>query len=65
MKNDMAMRGMIAAFTILSVAAAAHAQEKPITTDRPDFVESSLTVGQGRFQIETSVARERHSNAGV
>ena len=65
MKNFMAMRGMTAAFTILSMAAAAHAEEKPIGTDRPDFVESSQTVGQGRFQIETSVARERHSNAGV
>ena len=65
MKNDIAMRGMIAAFTILAVAGAVHAQEKPISTDRPDFVESSQTVSQGRFQIETSVARDRHNNAGM
>ncbi|MEA9828473.1 transporter [Xanthomonas campestris pv. raphani] len=33
--------------------------EDPIATDRPDFVESSLTVGHQRLQIETSVAAER------
>lgn len=30
--------------------------EDEIATDRPDFVESSATVGKSRFQIETSVA---------
>jgi len=30
--------------------------DDPIATDRPDFVESSQTVGLGRWQIETSVA---------
>jgi hypothetical protein len=30
-----------------------------IATDRPDFVESSATVGAGRVQIETSVALAR------
>jgi hypothetical protein len=30
-----------------------------IVTDRPDFVESSATVGAGAVQIETSVAHER------
>jgi hypothetical protein len=45
----------------------AHAQEQssdaPLKTDRPDFVESSETVGKGRFQVETSflVERERSS----
>lgn len=36
-----------------------------IATDRPDFVESSNVVGAGRWQIETSVAYERDSAAGV
>lgn len=31
----------------------------PIATDRPDFVESSQTVGAHRVQIETSLAWER------
>lgn len=37
----------------------------PIATDRPDFVESSRTVGAGRWQMETSVAFDRDSDAGV
>lgn len=37
----------------------------PLATDRPDFVESSNTVGAGRVQIETSVAYEDDSQGGV
>jgi hypothetical protein len=36
-----------------------------IATDRPDFVESSVVVGKGRAQIETSVAYERSRHDGV
>jgi len=32
------------------------AEEDKIATDRPDFVESSATVGKNRFQVETSIA---------
>lgn len=35
------------------------ADDDALVTDRPDFVESSLTVGKGRVQIETSVAYDR------
>ncbi|QNH12832.1 transporter [Xanthomonas sp. SI] len=45
--------------TLFGIASLAHAEEEPIATDRPDFVESSLTVGDHRLQVETSVAWER------
>lgn len=44
---------------------AAHAEEEPMATDRPDVVESSNVVGKGRFQIETSFASESNKVAGV
>jgi hypothetical protein len=46
-------------------AALAATTEEPIATDRPDFVESARSVGKGRLQIETSIARERDADAGV
>jgi hypothetical protein len=39
--------------------------EDRISTDRPDFVESSLVVGKGRFQIETSFSLERNRDADL
>lgn len=53
----------IAMATVL--AGAARAEEEPIATDRPDFVESSDVVGKGRVQLETSLAWERDRQGGV
>ena len=39
--------------------------EEPISTDRPDFVESSDVVGKGRFQLETGFSSERNKADGV
>lgn len=47
------------------LAAPARADDEPIATDRPDFVESSDVVGKGRFQLETSLAWERDRTGGV
>ena len=41
------------------------ADDDQIVPDRPDFVESSIAVGKGRFQLETSLAAERDRSAGV
>lgn len=60
------LKSCAAALALSFCGAVAHAEESDtITTDRPDFVESAKTVGKGRFQIETSIARERNSDAGV
>ena len=55
----------LAAVFALSSAALAAEPDDTIATDRPDFIETSKTVGHGRLQIETSIARERNSDAGV
>jgi hypothetical protein len=39
--------------------------EAVMTTDRPDFGESSEVVGKGRFQIETGLQSERSSGGGL
>ncbi|CBA15870.1 transporter [Xanthomonas albilineans] len=44
---------------LYSIANLACAEQEPITTDRPDFVESSLTVGDRHLQVETGIVWER------
>ncbi|NHF68259.1 transporter [Xanthomonas hortorum] len=54
------MKPRILASCLILFGVVGHARaEDPIATDRPDFVESSLTVGDRRLQVETSVAWER------
>ncbi len=43
----------------------AYADEETIITDRPDFVESSDVVGNGKMQIEVGLNVERNNDAGV
>ncbi|MDG0852631.1 transporter [Roseateles puraquae] len=44
---------------LLALPRLASAEDEPIATDRPDFVESSDVVGKGRVQLETSLAWAR------
>lgn len=50
------------AFALLFSGAAC--ADDGIATDRPDFVESSATVGKGWAQVETSVAYEKDTRRG-
>jgi hypothetical protein len=60
-----------AATTVLLVAMAlpgtkaAAEDADAISTDRPDFVESSNVVGKGVFQVETSLSYERDRSNGA
>ncbi|WP_235566358.1 transporter [Methylibium sp. Root1272] len=56
------MKPLTAAAALLCYLVPAHADDG-ISTDRPDFVESSQVVGKGRFQLETGLARERSDDA--
>jgi hypothetical protein len=50
---------------VLLAAHASAAPAEPISTDRPDFVDSSTVVGSGVFQIEAGFAAERNRDAGL
>lgn len=57
-------RALLLATLTFALPAAARADDEPIATDRPDFVESSDVVGKGRLQLETSLAWERDRQGG-
>lgn len=58
------MKRLLSGVLTLALTAPSWADDE-IATDRPDFVESSQTVGKGRFQIETSLAWERDKVDGL
>lgn len=61
----MVLHARLLAAALAVVVLPAFAEDEPISTDRPDFVESSDTVGASHVQLETSVAWERTRAAGV
>ncbi|MCA1856545.1 transporter [Massilia oculi] len=58
------MQPLLLAALLLCATSPAHSQDT-IATDRPDFVESSNVVGNGRLQVETSVLFERDRQGPV
>ena len=54
----------MAALLALGASQAAADEDDAISTDRPDVVESSNVVGQGVFQVETSLSHERDRRDG-
>lgn len=60
----MTIRSAIA-FALLGLSAFAACADEAISTDRPDFVESSDVVGAGRWQLETGVGFTRDHQASL
>ena len=59
------MNRRLTAVSALLFVCSSGASADPIATDRPDFVESSNTVGAGRGQLETSIAYESDKQGGT
>jgi len=59
MANAAPLSLLLAALCLPFCGAAHAAEDDSISTDRPDFVESSQVVGKGRLQLETSVQWDR------
>lgn len=55
---------LLAGFVMLLPISLFAEEKQTIATDRPDFVESSNTVGMGRFQVETSINQETNKVVG-
>jgi len=55
----------LALVLLLLSSSAARSQEEPLRSDRPDFTESSSTVGRGRVQLEGGYTFTHDSEAGI
>lgn len=64
-QHPLAVLPLLVAIAFACACARARAEDNPIVTDRPDFVESAEVVGLGRFQIETGLLSERDRSNGV
>ncbi len=64
-KHTLKTLALLAAALAALVAPLAARAGEAISTDRPDFVESSDVVGRGRFQIETGAVSERSTVGGT
>lgn len=64
MRNANVASALFLVAVAISFSSPAIADEEPLATDRPDFVESSNVVGKGRYQIETGVSLERDKVEG-
>lgn len=58
-------QGALAAALMLAVSVPAWAGDEAISPDRPGLAESSQVVGKGRFQLETSFARDRDGSGAA
>ena len=58
------VRATLVAFMLLSLTPVGFAAED-LSTDRPDFVESSDVLDAGRFQLELGLSFERDREGGV
>jgi hypothetical protein len=56
---------VIATTVVVATASPARADDRPLSTDRPDRTESAFTVPRGRWQLEMDLASGAHHRAAT